>query len=321
LEELTRSGKADVAEGGPGWPDERIADALAVSLSTVRRIRLLFVEQGLAAALDRRPARLARAAGSAGCGGGDPPACSRRYSAGQDADASAGNGRHTGAPRRGCNGAGSVYQCVPQQVVADGRMTMRCLRACDQLAGDLQPESMMISLFALETEDMLEQMLDIAPLRRHLRGGAEPATNILVLLLRSGTEVIPFGFKHARPVQKVVDCVDEGLTNRVAGTKRSGNVGAGREARAAPFALDRHIQHNVVVRRTGPAQAKLDADGGPNQLPGIVPIVLRHVREKPVNRCRRQGDGSGGGDAWRDAQPFGYRLPAVRRGSGVGSES
>jgi transposase len=71
LEELTRSGraaarkmiharillKADVAEGGPGWPDERIADALGVSASTVRRIRLLFVEEGLAAALDPRPAR------------------------------------------------------------------------------------------------------------------------------------------------------------------------------------------------------------------------------------------------------------------------
>jgi len=48
--------KADVAEGGPGWPDERIAEALDVSASTVRRIRLLFVEEGLAAALDRRPA-------------------------------------------------------------------------------------------------------------------------------------------------------------------------------------------------------------------------------------------------------------------------
>jgi hypothetical protein len=71
LEELTRSGraaarkmiharillKADVAEGGPGWPDERIADALGVSASKVRRIRLLFVEEGLAAALDPRPAQ------------------------------------------------------------------------------------------------------------------------------------------------------------------------------------------------------------------------------------------------------------------------
>jgi hypothetical protein len=70
LAELTRSGraaarkmsharillKADVAEGGPGWPDERIADALDVSASTVRRIRLLFVEEGLAVALDPRPA-------------------------------------------------------------------------------------------------------------------------------------------------------------------------------------------------------------------------------------------------------------------------
>ena len=46
-----------MAEGGPGWPDERIADALDVSASTVRRIRLLFVEEGLAVALDPRPAQ------------------------------------------------------------------------------------------------------------------------------------------------------------------------------------------------------------------------------------------------------------------------
>jgi len=70
LEELTRRGKAaaraiaharillkaDVAEGGPGWPDEQIAGALDVSTSTVRRLRLLFVEEGLAAALHPRPA-------------------------------------------------------------------------------------------------------------------------------------------------------------------------------------------------------------------------------------------------------------------------
>ena len=69
LEEMTRSGtaaarkiaharillKADVAEGGPGWPDERIAEALEVSASTARRIRQLFVEGGLEAALAPRP--------------------------------------------------------------------------------------------------------------------------------------------------------------------------------------------------------------------------------------------------------------------------
>ncbi len=71
LEEMTRSGKAaarkitharillkaDVAVGGPGWPDEQIAAALDVSTSTVRRLRLLFVEEGLDLALNPRPAQ------------------------------------------------------------------------------------------------------------------------------------------------------------------------------------------------------------------------------------------------------------------------
>src|SRR5947209_17532248 len=71
LEEMTRTGKAaarkiaharillkaDVAAGGPGWPDEQIAEALDVSASTVRRIRLLFVEEGLDVALTPRPAQ------------------------------------------------------------------------------------------------------------------------------------------------------------------------------------------------------------------------------------------------------------------------
>ena len=74
LEGLIRSGKAaarklaharillkvNVAEGGPGWPDERIAEAVDVSASTVRRIRLLFVEEGLAVALDPRPSSTGR---------------------------------------------------------------------------------------------------------------------------------------------------------------------------------------------------------------------------------------------------------------------
>ena len=73
LEEMTRSGKAaarkitharillkaDVAAGGPGWPDEQIAAALEVSASTVRRLRLLFVEEGLDVALNPRPAQRA----------------------------------------------------------------------------------------------------------------------------------------------------------------------------------------------------------------------------------------------------------------------
>ena len=46
--------KADAAEGGPAWPDHRIADALEVSTATVERVRQRFVEQGLEAALVRK---------------------------------------------------------------------------------------------------------------------------------------------------------------------------------------------------------------------------------------------------------------------------
>jgi hypothetical protein len=53
--------KADAAEGGPAWPDWRIADAVEVSVATVERVRQRFVELGFDAALDRkrrdRPAR------------------------------------------------------------------------------------------------------------------------------------------------------------------------------------------------------------------------------------------------------------------------
>ncbi len=47
--------KADEAEGGPGWGDEQIAEALDVGLSTAYRVRQRFVEQGLEAALVRKP--------------------------------------------------------------------------------------------------------------------------------------------------------------------------------------------------------------------------------------------------------------------------
>jgi transposase len=47
--------KADQADAGPAWPDERIADALDVGLSTIARVRQRFVEQGLDAALGRKP--------------------------------------------------------------------------------------------------------------------------------------------------------------------------------------------------------------------------------------------------------------------------
>ena len=47
--------KADAADGGPAWPDHRIAEALEVSHATVERVRQRFVEQGLEAALVRKP--------------------------------------------------------------------------------------------------------------------------------------------------------------------------------------------------------------------------------------------------------------------------
>ena len=46
--------KADVSENGPGWSDERIAEALETSLSTVLRTRRLLVDEGLEAALSRK---------------------------------------------------------------------------------------------------------------------------------------------------------------------------------------------------------------------------------------------------------------------------
>jgi transposase len=46
--------KADAAEGGPAWPDERIAEAVEVSTDTIGRVRQRFVEQGLEAALVRK---------------------------------------------------------------------------------------------------------------------------------------------------------------------------------------------------------------------------------------------------------------------------
>src|SRR5215472_17080566 len=47
--------KADQAEGGPAWPDDRIAEALDCGLRTVERVRQRFVERGLEAALGRKP--------------------------------------------------------------------------------------------------------------------------------------------------------------------------------------------------------------------------------------------------------------------------
>jgi len=46
--------KADVGEGGPGWPDERIAEALDVTVQTIERVRKQLVEEGLDAVMSRR---------------------------------------------------------------------------------------------------------------------------------------------------------------------------------------------------------------------------------------------------------------------------
>jgi transposase len=46
--------KADQADGGPGWADQRIAEALDVSAATIERVRQRFVEQGLEPALVRK---------------------------------------------------------------------------------------------------------------------------------------------------------------------------------------------------------------------------------------------------------------------------
>ena len=61
--------KADAAPAGPGWTDERIAEAVEVSVATVERVRQRFVERGLEAALARkeqdRPSRQRKLDGAA----------------------------------------------------------------------------------------------------------------------------------------------------------------------------------------------------------------------------------------------------------------
>jgi transposase len=47
--------KADQGPQGPGWGDQAIADAVEVSQPTISRVRKQYVEQGLQAALNRRP--------------------------------------------------------------------------------------------------------------------------------------------------------------------------------------------------------------------------------------------------------------------------
>jgi transposase len=47
--------KADQSPQGPGWVDEQVADAVEVSQPTVSRVRKQYVQEGLEAALTRRP--------------------------------------------------------------------------------------------------------------------------------------------------------------------------------------------------------------------------------------------------------------------------
>ena len=49
--------KADSSEGGPGWDDAAISEGLEVGRATVERVRKEFVEEGLAAGLERRKPR------------------------------------------------------------------------------------------------------------------------------------------------------------------------------------------------------------------------------------------------------------------------
>ena len=53
--------KANVGQGGPGWSDEKIAEAFEVSPSTIHRLRQRLVEEGFDAALVRKPKSCHRA--------------------------------------------------------------------------------------------------------------------------------------------------------------------------------------------------------------------------------------------------------------------
>lgn len=47
--------KADQSPEGSGWVDEKVADAMEVSQPTVARVRRQYFEEGVEAALNRRP--------------------------------------------------------------------------------------------------------------------------------------------------------------------------------------------------------------------------------------------------------------------------
>ena len=46
--------KADQSDNGPGWSDEKISEALDVTVQTIERVRKQFVEEGFDAVLARR---------------------------------------------------------------------------------------------------------------------------------------------------------------------------------------------------------------------------------------------------------------------------
>jgi transposase len=52
--------KADEGVAGPGWTDDMIAEALDVNRSTVERVRIRCVEEGVEAAVRPRPSRQLR---------------------------------------------------------------------------------------------------------------------------------------------------------------------------------------------------------------------------------------------------------------------
>ena len=82
--------KADQGEGGPGWTDEQIAEALETSRHTVRGVRQRFTERGSQGAINRKkgkcsPVRVGKLDGAAearllaiACG--DPPAGRSKWS-------------------------------------------------------------------------------------------------------------------------------------------------------------------------------------------------------------------------------------------------
>jgi DNA-binding transcriptional ArsR family regulator len=47
--------KADQGSEGPGWVDEMVAEAVEVSQPTISRVRKQYFEEGLEAAINRRP--------------------------------------------------------------------------------------------------------------------------------------------------------------------------------------------------------------------------------------------------------------------------